>query len=311
MITTPYISIQSDFGFKYVFGSEKNKAALIRFLNILFSGQLTVTDVTFHDKEILPSEEEGKRIVYDVYCTFPANRDESGFFPVRQRGEGKRDHHFVLEMQNIYTPPFEERIVYYASKMVASQGKAGWNYELEPVFAIAVTDFNFGHMSAKLKRDVMFVDRETREVLTDKVHILLCSLKEVPSNWEECRDELTQILYLIKNMDKMDNTSMAYREGNFKEIFRAARSSELGKDQVVAYSQSLAKLRDTQAGIVFAADKAREEGRKEGWAEGRAEGRAEGERSMIKEMLSEGLSIEMVARIAKTTVEKIKGMFPQ
>ena len=29
------------------------------------------------------------------------------------------------KMQNIYKPPFEERITYYASKMVAVQGKAG------------------------------------------------------------------------------------------------------------------------------------------------------------------------------------------
>ena len=59
-IKTPYINIQTDFGFKEVFGQEKNKRALIRFLNILFAGKLTVRDVVYHDKEILPSEEKGK-----------------------------------------------------------------------------------------------------------------------------------------------------------------------------------------------------------------------------------------------------------
>ncbi|MDE6337202.1 MAG: Rpn family recombination-promoting nuclease/putative transposase, partial [Muribaculaceae bacterium] len=69
IITTPYINLQTDFGFKHAFGNPKHKPALIKFLNVLFEGKLTVTDVVYHDKEILPSEKDGKRIVYDVYCT--------------------------------------------------------------------------------------------------------------------------------------------------------------------------------------------------------------------------------------------------
>ena len=305
-IKTEYINIQTDFGFKHVFGSLKNKDALIRFLNALFDGKLTVTDVSYHDKEILPSEEGGKRIVYDVYCTSAVGRSDSPFFP-RVQTKGKEatqsDHHFILEMQNIYTPPFEERMVFYASKMVAGQGKAGWNYELEPVFAVAVTDFNFSHLSAKLVRDVMLVDRESGEPLTDKLHILLCSLKEVPGNWEDCRTEMEQILFLIKNMDNMDSTSLAYREGRFTEIFEAARSSRLKKEEIVAYSQSLEKLRDTQLGIQYAAERAAEQAAaraaERAHAEGRAEGRAEGEANakikIAQKMLKEGLPIEAIS----------------
>ncbi len=38
-IKTPFLNIQTDFGFKQVFGQVKNKKALIRFLNILFAAQ--------------------------------------------------------------------------------------------------------------------------------------------------------------------------------------------------------------------------------------------------------------------------------
>ena len=273
----------------------------MRFLNILFDGKLHVTDVIYHDKEILPSSKEGKRIVYDVYCTYSSPRDASPFFPPSQikhtKGDANTDHHFILEMQNIYLPPFEERIVFYASKAIASQGKSGWNYELEPVFAIAVTDFNFSHLSPKLMRDVMLVDRETMEPLTDKLHILLCSLKEVPSVWEECETELAQVLFLIKNMEKMDNTSLAYKEGNFTEIFNAARSNTLKDDEIVAYSQSLDKLRDIEAGILFAADEAREKGREEGRAEGRAEGRSEVISEKVVKARELGLPEDIIAQL--------------
>ena len=314
-IQTEYINIQTDFGFKHVFGNIKNKTALVRFLNALFDGKLTVTDVVYHDKEILPSDEKGKRIIYDVYCTTPVSRKNSPFYPDTQAKDEEaafRDHHFILEMQNIYTPPFEERMTYYASKMVAGQGKAGWNYELEPVFAVAITDFNISQLSPKLVRDVMFADRISGEPLTDKVHIILCSLKEVPDKWENCRTEMEYLLFLIKNIEHMDSTSLAYREGRFSEIFEAARSSRLKEDEKVAYSQSLDKLRDTQAGIQFAADQARnegrEEGREEGRAEGREEGRAEGLSFVAENLLRQGLDLDFVAKATGLAIERIKAI---
>lgn len=109
--------MQTDFVFKRVFGSMKNKRILIRFLNALFEGQLCVTDVTYHDKEVIPDYEEGKTIIYDVYWTSMVSKEDSPFFPISQIKDVEKDypadHHFILEMQNIYIPPFEERLVYY------------------------------------------------------------------------------------------------------------------------------------------------------------------------------------------------------
>ncbi|MBD5184949.1 MAG: Rpn family recombination-promoting nuclease/putative transposase [Bacteroidales bacterium] len=300
-IQSEFLNMQADFTFKRVFGSEMNKHILIRFLNALFDGKLFIKDVTFHDKEKLPSSPKGKRIVYDVYCTAPSSKMDSAFFPaIQKKGDNKndsRDHHFILEMQNIYTPPFEERIVFYACKMISEQGKSGWDYELDPVFAIAITDFNFSHLSPKLIRDVMLIDRETKEPLTDKVHILLCSLKELPEKWEDCKTELEEMLFLIKNMDKMDTMSLAYIEGKYAEVFEAARSTNLKDTETIAYSQSLDKLNETIAGFRYA----KEEGIKLGKAEGRAEGKAEGRAETLQEKAQQakemGLSDDIIKRL--------------
>ena len=108
----------------------------------------------------------------------------------------------------------------------------------------------------------------------------------------------------------MDSTSLAYREGRFAEIFEAARSNRLREDEKIAYSQSLEKLRDTQAGIRFAADMAREEGRAEGEAKGRAEGeakgRAEGVASVAVNLLRQGMDIEIIANATGLSVESIR-----
>ena len=93
------------------------------------------------------------------------------------------------------------------------------------------------------------------------------------------------------------------------EIFEAARSNRLREEEKIAYSQSLEKLRDTQAGIRFAADKAREEGRAEGEAKGRAEGeakgRAEGRAEVAVNLLRRGLDVEFVAGATGLPVERI------
>lgn len=310
---TEYINILSDFGFKFVFGNEKNKGALIRFLNILFAGKLNVTDVTFRDKEVLPASKDGKRIVYDVYCTMVTQRSSSAYYPDSQtrekKGEMKATHHFILEMQNIYIPPFEERLTYYACKMVAGQGVTGWNYELEPVFTVAITNFNFPHLSPKLFHDMMIMDTSDHEPLTDKVHIFLCSLEEVPSTWEECETELEKALFLIKNMENMSSTSLAYREGNFNEFFEAARSSRLSKDDIIPYKQSVEYLRDTQRGIDyaidFAKDKLRAEGRAEGLAEGLVEGRKTERLEIARKCKKLGMDLNTIAETTGLSIDVI------
>ena len=93
-------------------------------------------------------------------------------------------------------------------------------------------------------------------------------------------------MFLIKNMENMDSTSLAYREGRFSEIFEAARSNRLRDDEKILYSQSLEKLRDTQRGIQYAADRAADRAR--------AEGRAETLREKAEEARKMGLSEDMV-----------------
>lgn len=65
-----FMNLMTDFAFKRLFGSKERKYILIRFLNILFASEgMKIDDVFYHDKEILPEDENGKRILYDIYCT--------------------------------------------------------------------------------------------------------------------------------------------------------------------------------------------------------------------------------------------------
>ena len=103
----------------------------------------------------------------------------------------------------------------------------------------------------------------------------------------------------------MDTGSLAYTGGRYHEIFKAARTGDLKEEEKIAYSASLEKLRETKAGILYAAEKARNEGRAEGQAEGRAEGRAEAREEAMKIMFSCGISREVIADKYGLTPEEV------
>ncbi|MDE6005954.1 MAG: Rpn family recombination-promoting nuclease/putative transposase [Muribaculaceae bacterium] len=303
-IETPYINLQSDFGFKRAFGTVEFRNALLQFLDAALGVEIKVSDVKFHDKEMLPASEGGKRIVYDIYCTMSVPSGESSLKPChleRNRREEPVTHHFILEMQNVYEPPFEERIFYYASKLVADQGKRGWSYDLDPVITIAITDFDFAFLSKRLVQDFRLTERNTGEVLTEKLRLLFFSLRQVPERWENCQSELQRLLFIIKNMENLDKNSAPYKDGKYEELFRAAESDQIAAEDVVPYSQSVERLRAYQAGI----DYATEQSWVSGVEKGRAEGRAEGISSMIKNMYSNHMTVEAIAKIANISESEV------
>ena len=282
---TTFMNIRTDYGFKKLYGQPQNKHLLIRLLNAVFGDRITITDVVYHDKEVLPGAPDGKRIIYDIYCTSTVN-DYMDFFHKRNSefqdlmNEDKsesREHHFILEMQNEYEPPLEDRVLYYTSKPIADQGKAGWKYKLDPVVTILVTNFDFKHMSKKLKREIAMADTETNELFTDKMKIVVLSLKQIAGKrWSDCKTDLESILYLMSNMDKLEKDSEAYKASSYRDFFDASATDSFVAEEAVVYSQSLARLEAVEAGIRYAAQESYNDGMADGMVKGHAEGRAEG-----------------------------------
>lgn len=61
-----YVNPHTDFGFKRLFGTEFNKELLISFLNALFRGEQTVTDVTYLNPEQLKLYEDNLKAYRDI-----------------------------------------------------------------------------------------------------------------------------------------------------------------------------------------------------------------------------------------------------
>ena len=83
-MTSTYINILTDFGFKRIFADEKNKDLLIDFLNAVMEFQgIEIKDISYKNTEFVGEYEEDKKVILDLYCT-------------NEKGE-----HFLIEVNGL------------------------------------------------------------------------------------------------------------------------------------------------------------------------------------------------------------------
>ena len=149
-------------------------------------------------------------------------------------------------------------------------------------------------------------EKHSGESLTKKLRMLFFSLKQLPKEWHECKSKLERILFLIKNIDKMDKNSIAYKEGGYEDLFDSAESVNVVGEDMVLYSQSLAALREVQAGLDFRYEEGREEGREEGIRLGMEKGMEEGIEKVARKMKTAGMDPGSISELTGLSLERIK-----
>jgi predicted transposase/invertase (TIGR01784 family) len=123
---TTFINPFTDFGFKKIFGEEASKPHLIDFLNSLLPAFAQIKDLSFKNLEQLPSIENERKAVYDIYC------------------QGANGEYFIVELQKLKQDFFKDRTLFYATFPIQQQAQKGnWNYKLAPVYCIAILDFKY------------------------------------------------------------------------------------------------------------------------------------------------------------------------
>ena len=100
----------SDFGFKRLPATERNKDILIHLLNTFISEDSgMITDVTYLPTELLGASKEDKFVRFDLYC---------------QNQNGDR---FIVEMQNGWQKHFADRAIVYMGRAAGQSVKRGDN----------------------------------------------------------------------------------------------------------------------------------------------------------------------------------------
>ena len=273
----------TDWGFKKIFG---DKELLMDFLNSLLEGERVITDLRYLNTERIPDDGDGRRTVYDLYCT-------------TDTGE-----HIIVEMQNRKQPFFKDRALYYMAQSVVQQAKKGkgWRFNLTAVYGVYFVNFPLDKddTSSYFCKDIAMIDKRTGKVFSDKFRQIYIELPRFAKPEADCENFLEYWIYNLVNMNKLKEISFKDRKAIFDRLEQVASQANLTEDERVRLEEEWKNYND----FFNTMDFAKEEGR----TEGRAEGREEEKLENAKRLKTKGYPLEEIADITDLTIEEIENL---
>ena len=294
-----YINPYTDYGFKYLFGTEPNKEFTLALVNALLRGKEVIKSLTLLPTEQLGDTKDDRRSVFDVYC------------------ENERGERIIIEMQKADQQYFKDRSIYYSSFPIRQQGEKGrWRFGLKAVYTIGILDFVFDEDKDDdeyFHHEVRLMDVEKKTVFYDKLTYIYLEMPKFRKTEAELDSLFDKWLYALKHLPQLLDRPHALQERIFKKFFDVAEVANLSKDEYAKYWESEKNYYDIDGAFRTASNKGfergmakgRAEGRAEGLAEGRAEGIDENRRENARRMKAKGFAVADIADITGLSPEEI------
>ena len=303
MTISKYLDPKNDVAFKRIFGTEKHKDILIRFINDIlgFTGPSAIKDVTFLSPVQDPDIASKKQSIVDVLC-----KDENGV-------------QYIIEMQVCYAQGFEKRAQYYAAKAYCRQADRGGLYaNLKEVIFIAISNIVLFPNKTEYKSDHIIMDRATHE---HDLQDFSFTFIELPKFTKRPGDVLDNIVekwcYFFKYADRVkeeDLQKIIASDQVMKMAYGALDQFGWSEPELIAYEQETKRIWDNQAILNAAVEKGRAQGMEKGKAEGMTEGLAQGVQQGIqqgkaeiaKSLLAEGFDAKLVSRMTGLSEDEVR-----
>jgi predicted transposase/invertase (TIGR01784 family) len=302
MAVSKFLDPKNDYAFKTIFGTEKNKAILVHFLNdmLSFKEGEKIQDVTFLKTHQDPEIASKKQSIVDVLCT-----DEKGT-------------QYIVEMQVAHSAAFAKRAQYYAAKAYVSQMNNGDAYQnLKQIIFLAITDFIMFPDRESYKSDHVILDKDTYK--HDLKDFFFCFL-ELPK-FKKTIDQLETIIekwaYFFKNasyttedeLDKIIGTDSV-----IGKAYQALNQFSWSEEELRTYEQEKKSQLDAKDLLLSAEMKGKAEGIAQGKVEGIAQGKVEGiaqgkveeKIEIAKNLLSQGISFSTIVTCTGLSKEEIQ-----
>ncbi len=178
-----------DYAFKHLFGRESTQSILIDLL----------------DSVLLPSPDEKIR---ELEVLNPFNPKESlddklSILDIKARDQSGRQ--FNIEMQILANPAYDQRIVYYASKLHQQQFKEGQDYsELRPTISISFLDHVLLPQVTSHHLRFGLLEQTHHFALSGDLAFHILELPKFTKSAVELNTGLDIWLYFLRHAEKMD-----------------------------------------------------------------------------------------------------------
>ena len=243
----------------------------------------------------MPDTEETRRAFFDIHC---------------QSATGER---FIVEMQKARIKHFKDRALFYTSFPIREQTKVGrWDFELAPVYLVAVLDFFYEkEEEAIFRRDVLLKD-QTNAIFSDKLNFIFLQMPAFRKTEAELETRFEKWAYFLKNLENFNHIPAILNEPIFSQAFYTAEVSKMDAVQRESYELSKFDYYSVQLVYEAAIEQGIEQGFERGLEEGREEGREEGKKQATletaKNLKNLGLSLDIIKQstgLSSTEIENL------
>lgn len=283
-----YVDILTNGGFKALFGDINNKEAVMAIINALLPEHRQVADIEYLPTERQGQMEDNKEYRYDFMC-----RDSSGAM-------------FIVELQRYREKSWFKRCVSYAARAYDRQNRRGENYDVPPVYLIGLMGTEIDHPDQEFWRDryvseYTFREKEANDLLDETIVIIFAELVRFDKAESECMTDMDRMLFILKNMGRLDRQPELLRREIYTKIFEACEIARFNEDKLIQFNKDMYDERRRNGELAAAIEEGMEKGLEKGLEKGREEGIAEA----VRKMLAAGLSMEQVCGIMGMTADEI------
>lgn len=290
----------SDFGFKRLLATERNKDILIHLLNAFISEDTgLITDITYLPTELLGIRKEDKYVRFDLYC---------------KNQEGDR---FIVEMQNGRQQRYSDRLrVYTSLATVGSWDIKDDDYRCVPrVYSFNLMSYNMLEFKG---RDRFFwriyPKDDDNKIFSKKSVYYFVELSKFAAQKEtlDMCDERNRLLYMFTDvvyMPKQEVVSLTPMQMRFYEECQITNFTDMEKQD---YVKSLMEYPSVREMVECERDDAKEEGIQIGiglgMQQGMQQGLVQGRRELLSRMLESGLDPAQVADLTGVGLDEIRSL---
>lgn len=254
---------------------------LIDFLNQLLPIEHQIDTLVFVNPEVPSDLKDERTAIFDIHC---------------KSISGER---FIVEMQKAKMEYFKDRALYYTTFPIKEQAKKGkWDFKLQPVYFIAILDFQFvsdNSVNKSVKTDVMLKD-QNGDVFYDKLHFCFVQIPFFDKKDSQLETQFDKWLFFLKNLENFDHIPVVLNEPIFKKGFEIARLANLNIKELRDYNENVKKYLDMMN--IF------ETAKKDGIEKGEKEHAIK----VAKAMIEDNMPIEQIIKysgLSKQEVQKL------
>lgn len=274
-----YLDPKADLTFKKIFGEHKD--LLMSLLNALLplEKDRQVESLEYLPAELVPDLPLGKNSIVDVRC------------------KDKKGRQFIVEMQMIWTPAFQQRVLFNASKAFVRQLKRNRKYELlQSVYSLNLVNESFmNDYPDEFIHNYNIVHELHSDKIIDGLHLTFVELpKFKPHSIAERKMAVLWLRFLTEiNEDTTIVPEELLDNPETSKALKEVEESAYTEQEIDAYEDFWDKLGAERLLLVdsnnISLEKGLALGREEGRAEGLAQGCADSLAEVARAMLAKGM----------------------